>query len=71
VGVAVFPDHAPDAEGLLARADSALRSAIAAGSDTWRIVGEQDLRPGSPGTEALVARATRTDASADITIERG
>ncbi|MDQ1652532.1 MAG: two-component system, cell cycle response regulator [Cryptosporangiaceae bacterium] len=71
VGIAVFPEHAPDAEALLGRADSALRSAIAAGRDTWRMSGEQDPRPGAPALGALVGGPGRQDASVNTGIERG
>jgi diguanylate cyclase (GGDEF)-like protein len=67
VGVAVLPDHAPDSEALLGRADGALRAAIAAGRDTWRMAGEPEVRTGAPA----LTPAGRTDGSSDTSIQHG
>ncbi len=52
VGAAVYPDHADDPDGLLARADAALVTAKTAGGDTWRMAGE----PGTAGPPSGRAR---------------
>lgn len=37
IGIALYPVHAPDGEQLVARADSAMYQAKAAGKNHWRI----------------------------------
>ena len=40
LGVAIYPDHAPTAEDLVAHADAAMYQAKEAGKNTWRIYSE-------------------------------
>jgi diguanylate cyclase (GGDEF)-like protein len=41
LGVAMYPDHAPTAEDLIAHADAAMYQAKEAGKNTWRIYSER------------------------------
>jgi len=41
IGIAVYPEHAPDADALINHADAAMYDAKAAGRATWRYFGER------------------------------
>lgn len=42
VGIALFPDHASEADALLKRADQAMYGAKRAGKNRYRFAGEED-----------------------------
>jgi diguanylate cyclase (GGDEF)-like protein len=74
VGIAVYPDHAEDAQLLLDRAESALHAAKAAGRDTWRIAPAQpradgrdpapEPREAAPGDRRQLSTGGLPDAAA-------
>ena len=52
IGIAVYPEHATTADGLLDAADDALYAAKAAGRDTFRVAARRPNRPVAPPSRA-------------------